>query len=277
MKKRAIFLAICALLCGSTAVASTIPDDQFALGGVKIGTSMEYVMSVYGNPLETNNIAHPEEDSLYKSLTYYRYGDKKFPLVLGTVTGSDAVRYIRTDANNGWNPPSGITVGMKDSDVEKAYGKPDEVDSMDKGKKAYYYFNSSGTEFLAFGFENHKVIAIELVQPIPRLSKPQMVYYTIPYIKGPVQLSPSVFTLHIGERIHLAPSPNSVDPGRVRFMSNGPGSFQIVDTQSAGRQDSRTNTELIITGKKVGTAQFKIVPDYGDWPRAATITIHVIP
>ena len=108
-------------------------------------------------------------------------------------------------------------------------------------------------------------------------NKLQTVYYTIPYIKGPVQLSPSVFTLHIGERIHVAPAPNSIDPGRVRFMTSGSEPLKIVDTQSAGRQDSRTNTELIITGKKVGTAQFKIVPDYGDWPRAATITIHVIP
>lgn len=102
-----------------------------------------------------------------------------------------------------------------------------------------------------------------------------VITYQISTPKGAVMVSNNDIVLHIGQSVHIMPSQDSLDPGQVRWMGSAGDNMDVVSMKAAGKKHPRGSTEAIFTGKKPGTTHIKLVPDYGDWNRAAVLTFTV--
>ena len=100
--------------------------------------------------------------------------------------------------------------------------------------------------------------------------------YQINTPKGAVIVSNDNIVLHLGQSVHIMPSQDSLDPGQVRWMGSANDNMDVVFMKAAGKKHPHGSTEAIFTGKKLGTTHRKLVPDYGDWNRAAVLTFTVI-
>lgn len=86
-----------------------VDRSEFAIGGISIGTSMDEIKQIYGEPdkieLQPNNPA-------FEDVEIWTYG-KSFIINLNRATDGGKTPYlIRTNANNGLKTPSGFTVGQ---------------------------------------------------------------------------------------------------------------------------------------------------------------------
>lgn len=103
-----------------------------------------------------------------------------------------------------------------------------------------------------------------------------VITYQISTPKGAVMVSNNDIVLHLGQSIHIMPSQDSLDPGQVRWMGSANDNMDVVSMKAAGKKHPRGSTKAIFTGKNLGTTHIKLVPDYGDWNRAAVLTFTVI-
>lgn len=103
-----------------------------------------------------------------------------------------------------------------------------------------------------------------------------VITYQINTPKGAVIVSNDNIVLHLGQSVHIMPSQDSLDPGQVRWMGSANDNMDVVSMKAAGKKNPHGSTEAIFTGKKLGTTHRKLVPDYGDWNRAAVLTFIVI-
>lgn len=103
-----------------------------------------------------------------------------------------------------------------------------------------------------------------------------VITYQINTPKGAVIVSNDNIVLHLGQSVHIIPSQDSLDPGQVRWMGSANDNMDVVSMKAAGKKNPHGSTEAIFTGKKLGTTHRKLVPDYGDWNRAAVLTFIVI-
>lgn len=103
-----------------------------------------------------------------------------------------------------------------------------------------------------------------------------VITYQINTPKGAVIVSNDNIVLHLGQSVHIMPSQDSLDPGQVRWMGSANDNMDVVSMKAAGKKHPHGSTEAIFTGKKLGTTHWKLVPDYGDWNRAAVLTFTVI-
>ena len=103
-----------------------------------------------------------------------------------------------------------------------------------------------------------------------------VITYQINTPKGAVIVSNDNIVLHLGQSVHIIPSQESLDPGQVRWMGSANDNMDVVSMKAAGKKNPHGSTEAIFTGKKLGTTHRKLVPDYGDWNRAAVLTFIVI-
>lgn len=103
-----------------------------------------------------------------------------------------------------------------------------------------------------------------------------VITYQINTPKGAVIVSDDNIVLHLGQSVHIMPSQDSLDPGQVRWMGSANDNMDVISMKAAGKKHPHGSTEAIFTGKKLGTTHRKLVPDYGDWNRAAVLTFTVI-
>ena len=112
---------------------------------------------------------------------------------------------------------------------------------------------------------------------IERAKNTFYVNYSLASKQSKVELSTNDMTIHVGQTVYISLANDSADPGQVRWMSNGSMFWQMFDTESFDRQSDRTALGMKLTALVPGKSNVQIVPNYGDWNRAATFFITVIP
>ena len=135
-----LFLTAAVLLTGSVCSAMTLSATQFinelSLGGVRINMSYDDVIKKYGHPSREAKSG----TQLVSKIIYY--GDS----VQINIDRSQEGRVIgiTTTANNGWNTPAGVHVGMKLDEAVKIYGQPSNIREPSQYLKwpTYEYFYS---------------------------------------------------------------------------------------------------------------------------------------
>lgn len=110
-----IFSVMLVMTCVASA-AGRISMSEVSLGGISIGSSMDYVRSVYGEPTKIKTDKTP-----YQSWSYYRYGNS---VELAVLDNDNTVHEIQVTANNGFATPAGVTVGMDRNTLYSVYGRP---------------------------------------------------------------------------------------------------------------------------------------------------------
>lgn len=99
------------------------------------------------------------------------------------------------------------------------------------------------------------------------------VTYRIPSKNAPINLSSNHMTVHVGECIYVNIAPDSVDPGKLRWMTHSsPSDNDIVKIETL---DGGLGAKF--TAVSSGEQDYQLVPNYGDWDRAAKFYITVVP
>lgn len=142
-----VFSLMIMMTCVSSA-AGRISMSEVSLGGISIGSSMDYVRSVYGEPTKIKTESTP-----YQSWSYYRYGDS---VEIAVLDNDNTVHKIQVTANNGFATPAGVTVGMDRKTLYSVYGKP-----MSSNSTSCFYSASAdcGLTF-TFNYYSGKIIKI---------------------------------------------------------------------------------------------------------------------
>lgn len=151
MKKwKSLSLATCLMMSASAAFAS-VPQDSVYLGGIGYGSDGSYVQRIYGTPTEIEQ----EHTSVVPSglAVEYEYGHS-----VSILLENDLVYQVEVSANNGWQTPEGVHVGMDASVVEATYGAPDMV----RGDKRIYTVAENPDVGMVFEIENGKIDEIEI-------------------------------------------------------------------------------------------------------------------
>lgn len=99
--KRLILSVFSLLIVSISTVFAAIPDSEFAIGGITIGSSADYVQAIYGEPTHISDKVPNAEGGYSYS---YAYGSSFYIFF-------DANTNFST-ANNGLTTPAGLTVGM---------------------------------------------------------------------------------------------------------------------------------------------------------------------
>lgn len=122
MRNRILFLlAAVAFLTMQTCLAAApwkeIPEEDIAVGGINLGTTRDYVQSVYGEPdnIERKNLNYGSE---IIHLEINRYGTSFF---VTYDLDTNRVVEVKSTGNNGLKVPAGFAVGDNISDVRKYY------------------------------------------------------------------------------------------------------------------------------------------------------------
>lgn len=103
--------------------SAKIPFDRIALGGIKVGTTMDDVKNAYGEP--------DREDACYSISEYifrHYYGSSlriEYNVLSKVIT-------IHSTSNNGLATPDGVEVGMDASVLEDVYGPPDRFNASNE-------------------------------------------------------------------------------------------------------------------------------------------------
>lgn len=145
MKKFPILIFMLISLVCSVCFAE-IPRSEVALGGVPLGSTPEYVKSIYGEPSSYDRGAGD-------SIIYNYNGTFKIMFASGKY-----MYWLETTANNGITTPSGVAVGMNASILNK-YGEV-YYDRIENGIR-YKAFWAQGRVVLIFGISNNKIISIK--------------------------------------------------------------------------------------------------------------------
>ena len=119
-------------------VCFAIESDDFELGDLWLDMPYADVIESCGEPT-----SHPGG---YAQLVtdVIKYGDGVEIGFLGK-----KIRYVAVTADNGWETPAGVRVGMTVDEVEEIYGEADEVVTQAKSLNAsgkYFYQKWSGTK-----------------------------------------------------------------------------------------------------------------------------------
>ena len=125
--RRILLAALTLMLMLSTADAApkVIDTDRAALGGITIGSKIDYVSSIYGEP---NKIIEHDDGAVE-----WYYGDTfQINFVDGRAT------FVCSSGPNGLNTPDDVGVGMKARRATKVFGRPNEKLKFEK-RQVYVY------------------------------------------------------------------------------------------------------------------------------------------
>lgn len=104
--KRLILSVFSLLIVSISTVFAAIPDSEFAIGGITIGSSADYVQSIYGEPTHISDKVPNAEGGYSYS---YAYGSSFY---IFFDANTNVVTGIFSTAINGLTTPAGLTVGM---------------------------------------------------------------------------------------------------------------------------------------------------------------------
>lgn len=147
--KRLILSVFSLLIVSISTVFAAISDSEFAIGGVTIGSSADYVQSIYGEPTHISDKVPNAEGGYSYS---YAYGSSFY---IFFDANTNVVTGIFSTANNGLTTPAGLTVGMDADAIEQAYGEPW------KNDRGYISYHEEG-KWLVFTTHNGKITEIKL-------------------------------------------------------------------------------------------------------------------
>lgn len=126
MRKILFLTALLVCVAAECFASKPIDTDRAAIGGIAIGSKIEYVRSIYGEPTKIGRSPNGN------SIDWY-YGDT-FQI---TFADGRAV-FVCSSGNNGLNTPDDVGVGMKARRVKKVFGRPSEKLKFDK-REVYVY------------------------------------------------------------------------------------------------------------------------------------------
>ena len=123
----------------SSNVCSAIPEKEICLGRLTFGDKPDKVTKMYGEPTSRDwNV--PIGKNMRGDI--WRYGDS-VEIVFYSWHDTEKEKKIvsiKVSANNGWQTPSGLAVGMHIEDAIRMYGKPVSNESfVAKGVDIYCY------------------------------------------------------------------------------------------------------------------------------------------
>ena len=129
-----------------------LPPEQVAIGGITYKASIDYVISIYGQPHRV------------KSDVYY-WGDDDSLKITTWDPAKGQTNYVTSvtcSAANGLETPIGISVDM-DYGALLRYGSKagDAPDYIDYDNGTYAYISSNGC--LIYRVKNEKIVSIEIV------------------------------------------------------------------------------------------------------------------
>ncbi|MFP8920001.1 hypothetical protein ACFCTO_07245 [Megasphaera indica] len=130
-----------------------VPNDAVEVGGLRPGYTLEYMESIYGQPVLDK--VKPCNLPAFSQYTY-KYGDTISIFSIG----GKVIFSVETTANNGWATPAGVAVGMKKSVLYDIYGKEDHTFQRNGITYYEYYVHPSGMRGLIFGIKNNKIVSI---------------------------------------------------------------------------------------------------------------------
>ncbi|OUO40974.1 hypothetical protein B5F82_02735 [Megamonas hypermegale] len=157
--KSTIITVLFLFICMATSFAS-IPRSDMVIGGITMGSSLDYVEQVYGLP---NKSYYGEGDWITGESLIYEYvnGNNLFKVVAGTKGNFNRIVYSITCREKGLSTPSGLSVGMNFSEVKKLYGKGSAIKkdmAVSPIDKCSYYEYNSGSNIMQFAVDSDGII-----------------------------------------------------------------------------------------------------------------------
>ncbi len=150
MNRKILALAAGLLCMGNVAFAS-IAQQEGSLGGISLGTDIDYVTQIYGAPDKTTGVFEQRYGMRYGQKI--QYGDSAVMLFTSNESnGPFTLSYIQISANNGFATPSGIHVDSTKRELYNAYGKPDLV-QKGKGNSVLWSYKVRNSGPIGFVFE----------------------------------------------------------------------------------------------------------------------------
>lgn len=152
-----IFLSIIFLNTQSIVFAfhKTIDESEINIGGIGIGSSLDYVEQIYGQPTTKK-----EFKNYMGSGIVYNYKDKFIISALYTKSNGTYIDTIICKENN-LSTPSGFSVGTPYEKTIEKYGKGNPLPKeriTDYKKDLTYYEHSYGNLFMLFTVDKKGII-----------------------------------------------------------------------------------------------------------------------
>ena len=127
MKKVWMICVAVWLFCQATVFAHNMPTEEFCIGGITPGCTLEYVTGIYGEPNERKW----KEDWRYAKIPHYyvTYDYSPTLSVTGLPKGKSLEEELEATAeyitlkDNSLSTPSGITVGISYQTVVSKFGE----------------------------------------------------------------------------------------------------------------------------------------------------------
>lgn len=179
-----IIVCCCSLVLNIATTHAKPSSDQFSFGGITRDASLEYIMSIYGEPSERISgdtwmtYKYGDDGSFSIDFIY----DKNF---IDRCKGGGSPYWhcteIRVTADNGISTPAGVAVGMSKQELINIYGEPNTVSAkntigwMGKIRKdgiyydevcyysdLYLIYSSHYYKHMAFFMNRGKIVAMLL-------------------------------------------------------------------------------------------------------------------
>lgn len=152
-----VIVAIIFLSCQIPVFAfyKTIDEEEINIGGISIGSSLDYVEQIYGTPTSKKNF-----DDIMGNGEIYYYNNKLIISALNTKNGTTYVNDIVCRESN-LTTPSGFAVGTSYENVLKKYKKvePLSKDRVNNYKQNYiYYEHTCGNLYMRFTVDKKGII-----------------------------------------------------------------------------------------------------------------------
>ena len=134
MRKFLLTALLMAFMTAECFAAKVIDTDRAALGGITIGSKVDYVRSIYGDP---DNIRELDDGTVE-----WYYGDT---FQMRFIDGR--AMFVCSSGPNGLNTPDDVGVGMKGKRAKKVFGRPTEKLKFDK-RQVYIYDGAGDWQML---------------------------------------------------------------------------------------------------------------------------------
>lgn len=159
MKKCILFLLLALLLPSSLCAAAEVPEKDVAIGGIRIGSTISYVESIYGEPDRIERPggwnSFPDNPKVYG--IHYYYGSS---VVMRFRADNETLYAMEVTEDNGFQTPHGIHVGSTRADIIRAYNEGESTTKM------YAYAYGSVKERLSIRLDDSdRVRSISLTIP----------------------------------------------------------------------------------------------------------------
>ena len=147
MKRLILAILIGIALTAECSAAKVLDTDRAALGGIAIGSKIDYVRGIYGEPGKIKQSGDGVIDWYYGDTFQIRFVD-------GRAT------FVCSNGNNGLNTPDDVGVGMKKKQIKKTFGRP--AERAEFGGREIYVYQGRGDWQMIFVVRDGFITEIRL-------------------------------------------------------------------------------------------------------------------